>query len=591
MSGIDQHVTAVRNKLTLGRFIDALAWTLLGLAAVVLLSILVVRMFSLRVPGEVVWLWVGAGVAMVLAVGYAIWRRPGEHEAAVAIDLELGLKEKFSTAIYARGRGDEFARAAVADAEEAAKSVSLRGRFALKFPRVGYAAAGLAILAVLAAKFIRPMDLLGHEQQRVAEAQDQKQAEESKKEIEQALARMDSMPVEVANDPKVKEARRELEEMLKSPPKDPVQARLAAQKALQDVRDSLKRKIDQSQNYANAQQDRKQFSQLSSTGEDGLVAQAQRDLANGDFQSANNHLQQAVNDFGKMNESQKEEAARQMKQLADQLGQMANNPESRRQMEQKLQEMGATPQQAQQMAQLMQQAAGGDEQALRQLAQMQQKLMGQMNNGQGPTPQQNQQFQQTMRQLQAQANSQHQAQQLANNAQQMADAMKPSNNQNNQPNSQQMAQSQQAMGQQLQQMQNSQNQANQLADAQKSANSGSSAGGNPQQSNPGMLADGPESVPGGHAGRGEGQHAKNEGQPGNYKSDPAAPPPDGKDGKVLASTYVQANSIKGESKEQLRDVAEAAQHEQMDEVDQQRISRQSQETVKNYFGGMREDAK
>ncbi|MCC7350958.1 MAG: hypothetical protein IT446_10340 [Phycisphaerales bacterium] len=591
MSRIDRHIRVVRNKLALGRLVEGLAWTLLGLAGVVLIGVLGVRLFSLEVEGARVWLGVGLAAAVALAVGYAIWRRPGAHEAAVAIDRTLGLKEKFSTALYARGREDEFARAAVADAEESAKAVSLRRRFPLRFPRIGYAAAGVAILALLAAKFVKPMDLLGHEQQRLALAQEQKRTEESKKAIGEAMARIDSMPAEVTNDPKVKEARRELEEMLKSPPKDPVQARMAAQKALQDVKESLKRTIDQSQNYANAQQDRKQFSQMPATGEQGPVAQAQRDMANGDFQSAIDHLRQAVNDFEKMSDQEREAAARQMKELADQLQKMANNPETRRQMEEKLQEMGATPQQAQQMAQLMQQAAAGDQQAQRQLAQMQQQLMRQMNNGQGPTPQQQQQFQQTMTQLQAQANSQQQAQQLAQNAQQMADAMNQPKGQQNQPDNTQMAQSQQAMQQQLQQMRNAQNQANQLAQAQKSTSGGNQANGPGQQPNPGAMADGPEALPGGHAGSGEGRHAKNEGQPGNYKTDPAAPPPDQKDGKVLASTYVQANSIKGESKEQLRDVAEAAQHEQMDEVDQQRISRQSQETVKNYFGQMREDAK
>ena len=591
MTRIDQHIRAVRNKLALGRLIDAMGWTLLGLALLILVGVLVVRLFSLDAAGGRVWMGGGLAAAVLMALGYAIWRRPGEQEAAVAIDRKLGLKEKLGTALYARGRGDEFARAAVADAERTARDVSLHKQFPLRFPRIGYAAAGAAVLALLAAKYVKPMDLLGHEHKRLAKAEEDKRTEESKQAIGEVLARIDSMPAEVANDPKVKEARRELEEMLKSPPKDPRQAQLAAQKALQDVAESVNRRIAKSQSYANAQQDRKQFSQLQTTGEEGSVAQAQRDLANGDFQSAMDHLQQAVNDFDRMNEKEREAAARQMKDLADQLQQMADGPDAQQQTERKLQEMGATQEQAQRMAQLMQQAAGGDPQAQQQLAQMQQQLMQQMNNGQGPTPQQSQQFQQTMRQLQAQANSRQQARQLAQNAQQVADAMKQSNGQKNQRNNQQMAQSLQAMQQQLQQMRNCQNQANQLADAQQSANSGNSANGQSPQPNQGMPADGPQAVPVSHAGRGEGRHAKNDNQPGNYKTEPAAPPPDQKDGQVLASTYVQDSSIKGESKEQLRDVVEAAQHEQTDEIDQQRISRQSQETVKNYFGGMREDAK
>jgi hypothetical protein len=61
-------------------------------------------------------------------------------------------------------------------------------------------------------------------------------------------------------------------------------------------------------------------------------------------------------------------------------------------------------------------------------------------------------------------------------------------------------------------------------------------------------------------------------------------------GKVLASTLVKASSIKGESKEALKEVSEAAIKEAAEEVDQDRVSRQAQRVVREYFGSMQKDA-
>jgi hypothetical protein len=61
-------------------------------------------------------------------------------------------------------------------------------------------------------------------------------------------------------------------------------------------------------------------------------------------------------------------------------------------------------------------------------------------------------------------------------------------------------------------------------------------------------------------------------------------------GKLLASNYVKASALKGESKAQLKRVTEAAETEATDEVDQTRVSRQAREAVKEYHRSMQKDA-
>src|SRR3982750_787386 len=102
MSRLDRHVAMVQNKLALGRFVSAVAWASVFWAGAVWLGIVIDRLFRGR-PIGAKW-WIGGGLAgcALIATVYALIRRPTRHDAAVAIDEKLALKEKFSTALYAR---------------------------------------------------------------------------------------------------------------------------------------------------------------------------------------------------------------------------------------------------------------------------------------------------------------------------------------------------------------------------------------------------------------------------------------------------------------------------------------------------------
>jgi hypothetical protein len=67
---------------------------------------------------------------------------------------------------------------------------------------------------------------------------------------------------------------------------------------------------------------------------------------------------------------------------------------------------------------------------------------------------------------------------------------------------------------------------------------------------------------------------------------------DDEKGRILASTYIKDNKpFKGESTASLQQVAEAAQKDQTDEIEQERISRQAAQSVKGYFNSLSEDKK
>lgn len=630
MSRLDQHVASVQNKLALARFVDALARTTLIFACALLAGILFYKLFQVGPPKASIWIWAGLGAAIVAAIIWAIIRRPGAHAAAVAIDQKFSLKEKLSTALYVRPSSDEFAAAAVRDAEHTAEKVSIDfwRHFPIRFPRVAYATLAVALVALVTARYMSPLDLFGREQERKKHAQQQARSDEARKTVESALATVNSVPKSVADAEAIKLARADLQNLLNQPIKDADQAKRSALKALQDVSAAIKRQIDSGKEFAQAQNDARMFKQLQqpATGE-GPVADAQRAMAKGDFTEAMTQLEQLVEKFDKMDEAAQKQAAEQMKQLSQALQQMAQDPNVQKQVQQQLQNAGMNQQQAQQAQQLMQQAAQGDKQAQQQLQQMAQQMMQQMNNGQGPTQQQQQQLQQMMQQMQAQMNSQQTAQQMQQAAQQMARAMQQAaqqqqqqgqqqqgqnQGQNAQQQQQQMQQAMQGMQQQLQQMQAAAQDAQQIGAAQQQAaqaqqgaqdainGKGAQAGGNDPgnwggnnaqaQNNPGQWNGQPGQGDPNQGGIGAGDRTFKQQAPFAVKKE-VSQSQDNEEGKILASNFIKDNKpIRGESKLSLQEIARSAQKEQTDEVDNERVSRSAQKVVREYFKSMEDDA-
>jgi hypothetical protein len=649
MSRLDYHVTKVQGKLLLTDLLRALAWALLAYGVVVWLVVLAWKLTQFRLPREWVWFWTGLGVSVGAAVGYAVWRRPTRQRAAVAIDEKLGLKEKFSTALYARPSTDPFAAAAVRDAEATAEKVHLQDKFPIHFPRMGLFTAGVGLLAFMTGWLLQPMDLLGREQARAKAAEQQAKEVAVKQELKKALATIEAAPPEVLKQQGIQIAQGEIRKMLNGPIKDPAAAARKASEALENVK-AQSQKIKEINNTVQAFNQLREWKQLAKQpiDESGPVGKAHSEMAKGNFAEAVEKLGETVRKFDEMEQKDKEKAAEQMAAMAQQIQQMANDPEKQQQMQQQLQNLGANKQQAQQMANAMQQAANGDKQAQQQLQQMANQLMQQMNNGQGPNAQQQQQVRQMMQQLQQQANGQAMAQQLAQNAQAMAQAMQNAaqagqqqngqqqGNQGNQGQPQQQAaggkqgqqpgnqqqqggpqqqqanqgakQAQQQMQQQLAQMQ-AQAQAaaaaaaaqqggnqpgqdgNQPAGAQPGGQDGQQAGGGENaEFQPGDNPDGQNQGPagGGAEAQAMGERPRPEAAPFGTKAELSKSETIEK-GKILAATQVKATALPGESKAQLQEAIAPLEAEATDEVDQTRVSKQARQAVKEYHRSMAED--
>ena len=668
-AAIESHVAAVRRKMILQRFVRRFALTLLVLGAAVWGVALVLRLFAMNLPGGP-WVWIGGGVAVAAVVAYAMALRnaPTAHDAAVAIDDRLGLKEKFSTALAFAGSEDAFAGLAVADAGRAAGKVDLRRKFPISWPKSYYGVPIWALLILLTLWLVPSLDF---SQQATAGVEAKQQVDEkAQAEVQQivknAMDAMAILPPEVAERQELRVAKDQLAKARDEAGRDPAGARQTAQQAQEKLAEAIKEQIEKGKKYAQAKEDAKTFRNLTPPeDETGPVADAHRAMADADFKKAIEDLEKTVDNFDKMDQQEKEKAAEQMDQLAQALQQAPNDAQAQQQAQQAMQQMGMTQQQAQQAAQLAQQAAQGSQQAQQQLQQMAQQAQQQMNGGQGATQQQQQQMQQAVQQMQQQAQSGATAQQMAQMAQQMAQAMQQQAAQQGQQGQQQQGQGQQQAGQQgqqqgqgqqpqqghggqqqqaggqgqqqgqqqmqgagqqmqnaLAQMQAVQQNAQQMQAAQGMAQGGQQPGGQQPGGQPGGQQGGQQAggqqgqQPGGQQGQpgGQGQQGQwaqgqnpqqgnGQGGPGqgmggqgqkqaapfSFKAEVSKSHDDDK-GRLIASSLIKADALKGESKAQVQEIVESQTKDATDEVDSQRVSRQAQKAVKEYFQSMAKDS-
>jgi hypothetical protein len=307
MSRLDQHVAGVQNKLALGRFVSALAWTTLGVSAAVLIGVLVDKIARVHPPKPAIWMASALGAAAIAALVWAIIRRPSKQDAAVAIDERLGLKEKFSTALYIRKSDDPFAAAAVRDAEQTAQNVSLHKRFPLEFPKAFLITLIVALLALCIQSFMTPMDLLGKEAHQKLVAKQAAEQDHAKAEVEKALAVVNAVPKAAQSDDAIRNAKIDLQALLNNPIKDPGYANRSAKKALDQVADALSKQMEVNHAMVEAQNNAKMFRSMNpNSNETGPVADAQRAIAEGDYSKAVEKLKTAVTKFDQMDKKEQQ---------------------------------------------------------------------------------------------------------------------------------------------------------------------------------------------------------------------------------------------------------------------------------------------
>lgn len=601
MARLDLHIAAVRRKLTTALFFDWLARCALAAAAVVLLGILITRLFPLDISGK--WI-LGAGAAAIAVAAFlAMLQRPTLQTTAIEIDRRLGLKERFSTALLVRGWKDPFARAVALDAESAAVVARPMPKFPLTFPRTGYWAIVVALLALLS---LALPTWRGNKAIAQVPKPPQPAMADPAKPIEKALERLDNLPKKAQDLREVKDARTRLEQLKKQKDLDEP---TAARKAAEEFAKIDKAMAEAAQSSPAEQQWEKDMAMsrsLSAPEQDqGPAADAHRKLSQGQYADAAKDIEQATKNFDKQTPQEQQKTQEQMQNIAKQLDARANDPRPMKELANKLEQIGASKDQTQKVQELIKKSAEGDKDAQKQLQDMQKQIADQRNDGKGSDKKQQEQLKQAMDQAQGECNSQNNAGKLSKLATRIAKAM----GQKGQQSQNQMNQAADEMKEALEGMQANANNAadmkearQAIADAQaEAAAQCNSPGGNPgaQGSSSSSKGDGAgnsesnsagmQNSGGTGAGQAVGKRADAREAAYTTKKEKSVGKLDEK-GKFIARQFIQGSAPKGESTLEVQKVIETSEAESAEQVDDTRADPRSRQVMKEYFNRLKQQA-
>ena len=344
-------------------------------------------------------------VALAAALLWALLARPRGVAVARAVDEAASLRESLSTAWIYEKQTDPWSVAVRGDAERRASAVDVRAALPLtlgqfwKAPPIAAAAVAIIWLVLPA----NSPDIFGWMRQ----AEEQAKAQEELEQAQVAIQVAEEILQQVSE--KTGQQFENFNTELLPELKTPEALRMAALDKLTQAEQALREEVERGENTMKLEAMRRELSRMKQPGP-GPAAEFARELARGDFQAANEKLQELREklEAGELSEADRQQLAEQLQNMQEQLEQIAQDRAS---LENALQQAGMNQEQAQQLAEQLAQQAGNPQQ-------MQQTLQQAMQQMQNLSPQQQQQLMQQAQQMaQACQACQNMGQQLGQMAQ------------------------------------------------------------------------------------------------------------------------------------------------------------------------------
>lgn len=299
--------------------LEQLSLVLLGSAGAVGATVLVERLFSLRV---ISWPFFAALSAGAMAATVALWlrRRPSRMEVAILIDRELGWRERMSTALALAkvDPNDPFVQAAQREIGEASRRLTVHGRFPVRPTRRWWYSGSAWVGVLLLALLMPTLDLFGRQTRTDERRADAAALAAAQAEVQQALSVVRST-VQQLNDPQMQG---ELERLSRVSPdaRQPEQVRREAIRRLGDLSDRLRERMETSPQMSTARAMQAQMRGLQSL-QSGPASQLSQALNRSDFRQAAEAVRQLQQQMqsGQTSPEDRERLAQQLQELSRQL--------------------------------------------------------------------------------------------------------------------------------------------------------------------------------------------------------------------------------------------------------------------------------
>ena len=332
MTELDRQVRRTQVRLWGNRWLRHMCWTTTGATVLFAGLVLVCRLYGLDWP--LLWIGVGAaGAAVSAAVIWSLIGRPDRHVAAAALDEAAGLRERVSSGLYCTTSDDPFAQAVLQDAQSVAGSVVVRRHIRLRFPSPAiYTFAAIVVAVVM---LLLPDGMLqrseAKERRELANA-----AERTRIEVREQLKPIKKI---AETNPALEDLRKELERIEQAPAGQmmrPEDIRREAIKKVDKLSDTL-RQERQSDRFDKISEMKKMLRRVQRQS-GGLTEKLNKALAKGDFKGAKEELKQLQDTLATLKHEEDQEMVKQLqdqlKDLAKQLDSVADEKQLREKLEQ-----------------------------------------------------------------------------------------------------------------------------------------------------------------------------------------------------------------------------------------------------------------
>jgi len=303
----------VRNRLLLLKWIAFVTRSLLWGGIVACGWLVLTRLFPIVGPAE----WPAAvilGVAVVVATGWSVWKRPSTVRAALEADQRLGLRERLTSSLEFDGVDAPMVDELHADARAHVERINVSRDFPIQPPRLLRWVAAPAVAFLVMYVVMPEWDLLGH-RERVAEARAKTQDTQVKVERLRAVAKpLREMPGEELST-ELEAATEDLDRIAEALSHGEITEKQAFSR-LENLQESLEKSREDLASESPIPKlngDPKNLNQLQP------VAQA---LKNGDYDEAAQKLKEVMQKMasGEMSEKEIDALKEDMEQLAKMLG-------------------------------------------------------------------------------------------------------------------------------------------------------------------------------------------------------------------------------------------------------------------------------